>query len=322
MKASKNRPASRLTLAYVITLAACCPVEAAWYKGQLHMHMQGGGDDGRFETVEQVGRAYRDAGYHFIAVTGHNVRHDTQALNTPGFVVLNGVELHNYAGAWLTDNPGWTHVNAINCRGVGPVDTSGAKTLQGLIDLAIRLGGIAQINHPAWQGYGANAGNGVLTVERLLRTRNATLLEVRGPDDEVKWDAFLSTGRQIFATKTDDNHGTQAGCNMVVVQAQSLSPASVVAALRAGEFYAANTHGIALRSITRRGRALTLEAGGCETAPVRMVEFVGKGGRLLHTVKAGVASYTLPADGLYVRARILAEDGGLALTQAWFPPAD
>jgi len=77
------------------------------YKGQLHIHMKGGGDDGTFENVAQVAQTYYDAGYDFICITGHNIVHDSRSCHVPGaFVTFLGVELHNYAGEWLVDNPG------------------------------------------------------------------------------------------------------------------------------------------------------------------------------------------------------------------------
>lgn len=315
-----------LLLVLLVLLGPCAMARADWFKGQLHIHMKGSGDDGTFETVERVVNAYRSAGYQFLAITGHNVRHDSAAHNTAEFVTLNGVELHNYGGKWCVDNPGWAHVNAIACGGSGPVDTAGVKTLQDQIDLATRLGGIAQVNHPSWNGFGENAGKGVLTTERLLATSNATLLEVRNRRDEATWDAYLSTGRQIFATMTDDNHGTEAGSNMVVVEAPSLTRENIVAALKRGSFYAANNRSLAITSLTWSGRALSLRAQGTEAAPVTKVEFIGKNGAVLKTAESGDASYTLPPEGLYVRARVQGPAGRLALTQAYFPseekPAD
>lgn len=293
--------------------AGASGVEGAWFRGQLHIHMKGNGDDGTFETVEQVAMVYREAGYHFIAITGHNVRHDAAALSTRDFVTLGGVELHNYAGTWLADNPGWTHANAIACDGTGPVDTTSAKTLQDLIDLAIRLGGLAQVNHPSWQGYGPNAGNGVLTLDRLLATRDATLLEVRNRNDEAMWDAYLSTGRRIFATLTDDNHGTAAGSNMVVVDAPALTRSEIVAALAEGRFYATTSPALVVRAIRRRGCTLGVKSNGTK------VEFIGQNGVCLRTVEAGSARCTLPPGGLYVRARVSDADGNRALTQPYFP---
>lgn len=307
-----------LLLLFVL-LCPCGMARADWFKGQLHIHMKANGDDGAFETVEQAVNAYRSAGYRFLVITGHNVRHDSAAHSTTGFVALNGVELHNYAGTWYVDNPGWTHVNAIDCGGTGPVDTAGVKTLQDQIDLAKRLGGIAQVNHPSWNGFGENAGQGLLTSERLLETSKSKLLEVRNRKDEAIWDAYLSTGRQIFATMTDDNHGKEAGSNMVVVEASSLTRKNIVAALKNGSFYAANNHSLAITSLTRSGRTLSLQAKGTEAAPVTKVEFVGKDGAVLKTTESGDASYTLPPDGLYVRVRIHGPNGHLVLTQAYFP---
>ena len=67
-------------------------------------------------------------------------------------------------------------MNAIGVHAPGPVDTAHVKTLQDQIDLARQLGGIAQVNHPSWQG--PHEGKGILTTDRLLETSGATLLEV------------------------------------------------------------------------------------------------------------------------------------------------
>jgi len=303
-----------LAASAVLLVSYCGVAEAAWYKGQLHVHISGSGDDGAFSNAFSAASTYKRAGYHFMSITGHNVIHNVGQYNTDGtFVTMNGVELHNYSGTWMVDNPGWTHVNSINCNGLGAVDTSSIKTLQDQINFANAMGGISQVNHPSWQGFGENQGIGVLTTERLLATNNATLLEVKTAYDETMWDAYLSTGRQIFATLTDDNHTATAGYRMVVVQAPSLTRSNIVDALKSGSFYAANDNSSLISSIIQSGRTLSVVSSGTR------VVFIGRNGAVLQTVNSGSASYELPADGLYVRAKVYGSGSSYALTQAYFP---
>jgi len=313
----------------LILAVVCCAgaSEAAWYKGEMHCHLansvhpEPNSDDGAFASVADAVTAYREAGYDFLAITGHNIRHDSDAFSVEGrFVTLLGVELHDYGGTWMVDNPGWGHVNSIGCSAAGLVDTSQCRTMQDQIDLAISLGGIAQINHPGWAGADGAGGAGIVTTERLLETTKATLLEMKSPLWQAMWDAYLSTGRQIFGTITTDNHTASATTTrMVVVEAAELTRPAIMKALREGRFYSQTGQSpkdpVLINSITCTGRTLTVDSIGDS------VTFIGRDGAVLAFFEQGVASYTLPEDGLYVRARVALGTDKAAYTQAYFPAA-
>lgn len=323
MKTSLRFPFARPALSLVATASLACggAAWAGWYKGEMHCHLAINGDDGQFASVEAAVNAYKAAGYDFLAITGHNVIHDSHANNEDGtFVTIPGVELHNYSGTWMVDNPGWSHVNSIGCTNpAGPVNIGSCRTTQDQIDLALAMGGIAQINHPLWDP--EKNGKGVVTTERILATRGAALLEIKNPNWHTVWDQILSSGRQIYGTFTIDNHSAYVGTPyLVVVEAESLTRPAILSALREGRFYSQMNRPASqpplITSITRSGRTLTISHIGDN------VSFYGKNFTLLTSFSTNPASYTLPAEGLFVRARVSLTNSQWAFTQAYFPPPE
>lgn len=325
MKTSLRSPFARPARSLVAAFSLACggAAWAGWYMGEMHCHLAINGDDGQFASVEAAVNAYKAAGYHFLSITGHNVIHDSAAYNVDGtFVTIPGVELHNYSGTWAVDNPGYSHVNSIGCTTpAGPVDTAACRTMQDQIDLALSMGGIAQINHPLWNPGWHPGSDGVVTTERILATRGAALLEIRNSNWRTVWDQVLSSGRQIYGTFTIDNHNASVGTPyLVVVEAESLTRPAILAALRAGRFYSQMNRPASLppliSSITRSGRTLTISHIGDN------VTFYGKDYTQLASSAASPASYTLPAGELFVRARVSLSNSHWAFTQAYFPPPE
>jgi len=276
-----------------------------WYKGQLHVHTSNSFDSS--DPPATVVSRYKSAGYDFIAISDHNFVTHAQQYDTSTFLTLPNNELSLGSGNPVVPGTvtGPIHVNAINISGAQPPGSP--TTLQGVIDLAVNAGALAQINHPVRSGISASA---------IIASQGATLLEVIQthdiPVNTALWDTVLSGGKQIYATGTDDAHnsGNTNRC-WVVVRANSLTVADIVTALRNGDFYASN--GPSISSISKANRTLSVNSDGST------VTFIGRNGTVLHTVNSGSASYTLPLGGLYLRAVVTNGSGQVAYTQAYFP---
>ena len=152
---------------------------------------------------------------------------------------------------------------------------------------------------------------------------------------------FPATGRRVlYGMATDDAHNYHAtptpgkqsrtGRGWVMVRAEKLDAASLIAAMEAGDFYASS--GVMLRDVGHDRRGISIEIEPQPGVTFR-TEFIGtrKGwdtasepvlgergeslrttrryskdvGRILATAEGTIASYAFTGDELYVRARIV-----------------
>ena len=189
-------------------------------KGQLHAHTSGSGDS---DTPPAEAAAWYAAhGYDFVVLTDHN--RVTEVASPPGLLVLRGVELtQNLRTCTPPPAPGdacLLHLNALFVARTpgptifGPPASQVRADLYGrALDRALALGGVAQLDHPNFQG-GAD-----LDVLLSLTARGLTLVEIAneavdsdnegGPgrlSTEALWDAALARGARVYGTATDDAH--------------------------------------------------------------------------------------------------------------------
>jgi hypothetical protein len=208
---------------------------------------------------------------------------------------------------------------------------------------------IPHLNHPTF-GWG-------VTAEELMQVRGERFFEVYNGHPTVRnegdtnhasteriWDIVLTRRlaelniEPLFGMATDDSHNyhtnaigkSNAGRGWVMVRAESLQPAALVAALEAGDFYASN--GVELLDVTRTKNRLALRIRG-EPGITYKTQFIGtrKGFnpknepvrapngdplRITHRYSADVgavlaeaggteAAYDLKGDEIYVRARVV-----------------
>lgn len=320
--------AKRLALLFVVILApavsAQTPPEPRWFKGNTHTHTLNSDGD---SAPGAVAAWYREQGYHFLVMTDHNFITPVEGLNAlvgaeDRFLVIAGEEITDRAGG----KP--IHVNALGVT--APVRPQGgaqpAAALAGDLAAARAAGGVAQINHPNF-GWALGAAD-------LLEGTSAQLIEIfnghpqvnnlgggDAPSAEALWDEMLSAGRRVFGVASDDMHDLKRpgvrqaagpGRGWVMVRANRLTAADLLAALARGDFYA--TTGIELRDVraTPRGVAISIRGAGDTRYRTR---FIGKGGRLLKEVHGTEPVYEFGGDEGYVRAAIADSNGGFAWTQ-------
>ena len=87
---------------------------------------------------------------------------------------------------------------------------------------------------------------------------------------------------------------------------------AVLQALERGDFYAST--GVVLEDVRADAKAVTVAVKPDAFAKYR-IQFVGKGGRILHEVAEPTATYTIKGDEGYVRARVLESNGRMAWVQ-------
>ncbi|MFF7182843.1 CehA/McbA family metallohydrolase [Streptomyces sp. NPDC008121] len=287
----------------------------AWYRGDCHLHTVY--SDGR-RTPAEVAALARAAGLDFLTATEHNTHggHGAWAGHAgDDLLVLLGEEVTTRNGHVLAvgTDPGtfvdWRYRARENRFG------RFAREIR-------RAGGLVVPAHPhapcvgcAWKfGFGdadaVEVWNGPYT-----------------PDDEVAladWDAALARGRRIPAMGGSDAHRDpdRVGTPQTVVLAHELSRTAILAGLRAGRSYVAESSAVALDFTVTDGRGRTAGIGERlavpADAPVRVrlavrgapaggtVRFVTDQG-VLHTAPAAagpVEWVTTAAYATYVRAEV------------------
>ncbi|WP_433607355.1 PHP-associated domain-containing protein [Dactylosporangium sp. CA-139114] len=187
-----------------------------WYRGDCHVHSAR--STGGELTPEQVVAEARAAGLDFIAVTEHNTT-DTyeRFLAVAGdLLVLRGVEHTTPDGHWLELEGGLR----IAAHPFAPYPTGTMRR--------------------PWEEFDCvEVWNGLWASDRPWNADNeATLAE---------WKRRLDAGwRQPAIGGSDAHLAGQLGTPHTVVRAEALTPAAIVAGLRAGHSWIAGEPGLAL----------------------------------------------------------------------------
>lgn len=286
-----------------------------FWRGNLHTHSTA--SDGHLAPAA-VCDFYQAAGYDFLAITDHFLERygypltDTTAHDTADFVTLRAAELH--AGR-IESGPFW------HLLGIGlPADfarPSEDETGPQLAARALAAGSFVVAAHPAW--YGATATEiQSLGPLHAIEVWNATAADLNDrPDSWYVLDQLLSRRGRYWAIATDDAHFTgernDALQAWVWVKAEELTPPSVLAALKAGQFY--STTGPEFRS-------MEIDSAGCmriDCTPVDRV-FVTARGHQVASIQGNELTEAFVdlagLDGPYCRVTIRDRDG----RRAWSNP--
>lgn len=303
-------------LALLLTLFAF-DASAAWLRGNTHTHTdQSDGDSSPADVV----RWYQEHGYDFLVITDHDKV--TPPVEGTTMVLIPGEEITDR----LPKRP--LHVNAIGIdKAIAPGHGETAvEVLQKNIAAVREAGGIAAVNHPNF-GWAISA-------EELLAVDGFTLLEIASghpyvnmegpPSVEAMWDTLLTAGRRVWGIAVDDSHHllrpwdtdvALPGKGWIVVRAEKRDQESILAAIRAGDFYAST--GVELVDYTVSDRTVTVSVRQKNGARYR-TEFIGPNGVVLAQSSELVSSYTMKDATGYVRARITDSNGRSAWTQPHF----
>lgn len=243
-----------------------------FWKGNLHTHSNR--SDGALDPAE-VCRRYRDAGYDFLCLSDHFLPQysfpltDTRDYRTDGFTTLIGAELH----APATHLGDLWHILAVGL----PLDF--AATPEGedgpaLARRAAAAGAFVGIAHPQW--YGLDFTDGLaLDAAHAVEIYNHTceMLSAR-PDGVALFDDLLTRGRKLTGFASDDAHfhSNDSLGGWIHVKSETLDPEALLAALKAGHYYAST--GPEIVSIERDGDTLSVTA-----SPVRSIVLAGPGAK-------------------------------------------
>ena len=253
-----------------------------WFRGNLHAHTTN--SDGAMPP-ERLVQHYFYAGWDFLFITDHWVVTDppepaqTQA---PEITVIRGIEVATAARS--TETGTTYHVVGLNVQEALPRREGhfGPASAQWYVDAIREQGGEAVLAHPYWSG---------LTLRDIETLRGHLAIEVYNADTEVHigrgnaqalWDDLLSHGIPTRGLGVDDCHrpGYDSLRGWTVVRAPDRSADSIMAALRAGHFYASSGPEIDDVRWTPEGERGGIPYGGRVTvrcSPARAVTLVADG---------------------------------------------
>jgi predicted metal-dependent phosphoesterase TrpH len=260
-----------------------------FFRGNLHTHSTR--SDGVL-APEAVAAHYREAGYDFLALTDHFLRHysfpivDTRPFRTNSFTTILGAEVHAPQNSHGQD---W-HILAVGL----PEDfaqTGERETGVELAGRAVEAGAFVAIAHPQWSSLTIEDGRALPMAHAVEIYNHGCATESSRGDGSALLDQLLNEGRNLTAIATDDAHfRTYDACGgWVMVKAQENEPGALLDALKAGDFYA--SQGPEIHAAEIAAGTLTIEC-----SPAVTVAAVGRGCRVRHVHGRQLTRAELPLD--------------------------
>jgi len=235
-------------------------IDGQWLRGNTHIHSVAS-DGGK--TVPELEAMYAAAGYDFLCLTDHWVAADLQGEHHPdGLLWLDGIELHgnDRAGSFY-------HVACIG-HFEGLEQRMGfEKGLQSVRE----QGGFTILAHPHWTGNTFHETQ--MHPFDAVEVYNHVCHWLNGKGDGLAyWDYMLTQEAGMLAIASDDAHlqpqhpGWNGG--WLMVNAAERSHAAILAAIRAGNYYA--SCGPEIRNLQNADGVVSVE-----TSPVQFMRLVG-----------------------------------------------
>jgi hypothetical protein len=241
-----------------------------FFRGNLHTHSTV--SDGALAPGE-VCRRYAEAGYdflclsdHFVGVYGYPVT-DTTGHRTNRFTTILGAEMHTHR---MRNGEIW-HILAVGLPiGFEPsaqADWTVSETGETGPELArrcVEAGAFVAIAHPEWNGLTPEDGRLIASAHAVEVYNHGCHVECDRGYGIAVYDTLLSEGWRLTACATDDAHfhGPDHFGGWVMVKAAANDPEALLAALKAGEYYAST--GPELHDFRIEGDTVVIECSPAE----------------------------------------------------------
>lgn len=262
-----------------------------FWKGNIHTHSTR--SDG-VRAPEAVCATYREAGYDFLALTDHFMAKygfpivDTRPFRAPGFTTILGAELH----APATELGEIWHILAVGL----PFDF--APLAEGedgpaLAARALAAGAFVAIPHPCWYGLTLNDAAAIPGAHAVEIYNHTSQLRTERGDSVQFADALLAGGRRIGLIAVDDAHfaSMDAFGGWLMVKAEANEPEALLAALKAGAYYA--SQGPEIHDIAWGADSVEVTC-----SPAASVMVLGHGSRAAQLVAPGTTRARLSLEKL------------------------
>lgn len=217
-----------------------------FFRGNLHTHSNR--SDGALDPAE-VCRRYKAEGYDFIALTDHFLEIygyplvDTRPFRDENFTTLLGAELHSGP----MENGELWHILAVGlpidfAPGHAPhfLPVPGMETGPEIAKRAVEAGAYVSIAHPEWSGMTMDDARSITHAHSVEVYNHGCAMGCDRPHGFHTLDLLLSEGRRLGLCATDDAHFTEPDHfgGWVMVKAEQNDPDQLLAALKAGHYYA------------------------------------------------------------------------------------
>ena len=319
--------------------------ELPYFKGNMHCHSTL--SDGA-QTPEELKAWFKGHGYHFLAITDHEVTYNHSDLDDEDFITITSSELsvkefpevststnrrmkvahfNIYAKeqsndatlfySTVADHYAPDELRERLAAELG--DKTREYTPEGINEIirgANEAGFFVAYNHPRWsletyREYSAYEGLwGVEVYNTSCARAGLNEYDINVVDD------MLRDGKRVFATSGDDNHSARTcGGTFVMVNAPSLTYKNLIDGLLAGTFYTSTGPEIYRLSVC--GNEVTIT---CSAARQISYSTEGRRAKAVHAADEPLTSATFkiePDDG-YFRLDVIDEQGQHANTQAYF----
>jgi hypothetical protein len=216
-----------------------------------------------------VVEAYKNAGYDFMMLSEHFIGNfdwpiaDTRAFRSNNFTTLIGAELH----APETSAGELWHLVAAGLPLDFPKPVAG-ETGAALARRAHEAGAFVGIAHPAWSQLTIEDGRAIDCAHAVEIYNHGCAIENDRGEGLYLLDQLLNEGSRLSAFATDDAHFKTPDHfgGWVHVKAESLEPEALLAALKAGRYYA--SQGPRFTAIDMHGREIAISTTPVDTITV------------------------------------------------------
>ena len=251
------------------------PVDVAcrWLRGNHHGHSTL--SDGT-QTPAALLRAYEEAGYHYLALSEHDLFADPgDYVGQTDLVLLPAVEVTSVDGQTLM------HLGASEALPAQQL------TARQIMDAAHADGGFFVFDHPNWQPRPDYATDGLLDTLNGLRGMEIYCGVIERLTGEARaadrWDRLLTAGWQVWGHATDDQHTASdrfVAWNCVQASAgEGLDATQIITALATGRFYAST--GVRIDRVGAEGDRVLAQSDADE------VRWGANGGRIVDKQPGG-----------------------------------
>ncbi len=279
-----------------------------WLKGNLHTHTTQ--SDGKLTPAENVEwHAAHD--YDFLMLTDHNRVTDPRRW-------APGARIPAIPSAEITARRAHIEYHILGL-GVESMPAEQNSDPQVVIDAVNGAGGLAIIAHPYWHD---------LTLDDLLTLQGHIAIEIFNTSclldsgkalSLVHWDGVLRRGQHVYGVATDDSHWAYPdyGGGWIWLRAAQADRPSIMAALRAGEFYSST--GPEIHDVQLHGRQVTVRCSAAQTILVIGDSYhCPMGAHAWDGKPLTEATFTLHPHQEYLRVEVVDMDYHSAWTNAYF----
>ena len=211
-----------------------------WFRGTLHAHTTN--SDGAMPPTKLV-EHYAYAGADFIALTDHwKATGPADVFGHHDLTVIQGIEVNTESATTATGS----NFHIVGLGVPGPIarrtEGTGPAAAQWYLDAIREVGGIAVVAHPYWSGLTLRDFDGLHGYLGIEVWNADTEVHIGRGDSSFLWDDLLTHGHDILGLGVDDCHrpGYDSVRGWTVVRAPDRSAPSLLAAVRAGHFYASS----------------------------------------------------------------------------------